>query len=298
MQYKGWLALAAANSLFGMNFVLFSSLTKNYLSYDLLFLIIIGVNALLFAPYIFKKTIFTLKEFGILLLTSIVIIYGKEYYMIKGAAHTVAIDSSTIATLAPIITLTLSALLHRETLHTPKIIGITLAIIGSTLLLFDNLRDPAQGSYMIGNLMILVSVFAGASNTVFIRPVIKNYSSNFVMGWTYLIGIIITYPFFFHSAPWHELIEMEQKGWYELIALSLLGTALPTLLLYYGVKQLTSVHTAIFSYFQPISAAVVGWSMGNLLFDKVNYIAFGTIFLGVLFVSFSYGRFELKSKNN
>lgn len=296
MQYRGWLALAAANSLFGMNFVLFSSLTKHYLSYELLFLIIVGVNALFFAPAVFNKasTRFTIKEISILMLTSMVIVYGKEYFMIKGAAHTVAIDSSTIATLAPIITLTLSAVMHHEKLHVSKIIGILLAFIGSSLLLFDNLRDPAQGSYLMGNLMILVSVFAGASNTVFIRPVITNYPSYFVMGWTYIIGVLITFPFFAHTVDWGELIVMPQKGWYELIALSVLGTALPTFLLYYGVKQLTSVHTAIFSYFQPISAVTVGWFMGNVLFDKMNYIAFGIIFLGVMFVSFAYGRFESK----
>ncbi|MEG1635797.1 MAG: DMT family transporter, partial [Rikenellaceae bacterium] len=270
MRYKGWLALAAANSLFGMNFVLFSSLTENYMSYELLFLIVVGVNAIFFAPAIFKKASmrFTFKEFSILALTSMVIVYGKEYYMIKGASHTIAADSSTIATLAPVVTLSLSALLHREKLHMAKIIGVLLAFIGSAVLLYDNFRNPAESSYLLGNLMILVSVFAGASNTVFIRPVITNYPSYFVMGWTYIIGVLITYPFFAPFADWSQLLHMPQQGWYELITLSVLGTALPTFFLYYGVKQLTSVHTAIFSYFQPVAAVALGWMIGrNIHFD-------------------------------
>lgn len=71
--------------------------------------------------------------------------------------------------MAPIVTLVVSSLIFRERLHWAKIVGIGMGIAGSAVLILGN-GWPKMQSEELGNLFMLVSVVAAATNTVFIKP--------------------------------------------------------------------------------------------------------------------------------
>ena len=54
----------------------------------------------------------------------------------------------------------------------------------------------APGSRGLGNALELVAVVAIAVNTVIIKPQLQRYGTLVVMGWYYIIGLLITAPFF------------------------------------------------------------------------------------------------------
>ena len=172
------MALIFANILLGMNFSFFISIIRRYMPFETLFFLRVVVSAVWFVPWaiLFKRFRIPFRDFIWILIPTVLVIYGHEFLMLWGAKYTNPIDASTLATMAPIVTLSVSALLMREKIHRAKIIGIILGIAGSAVLILGN-GWPQQKSEEIGNLLILISVFAAATNTVFIKPELMKFGT-------------------------------------------------------------------------------------------------------------------------
>ena len=218
-------------------------------------------------------------------------IYGHEFLMLWGAKYTNPIDASTLATMAPIVTLSVSALLMREKIHRAKIIGIILGIAGSAVLILGN-GWPQQKSEEIGNLLILISVFAAATNTVFIKPELMKFGTMTVTGWYYIIGVLIAAPFFGKKLVDFDFSSLPAIGVAEIAYILILGTMLPNYLLYYGTEKLTSVHTGLYSYLQPVAATVLGIYRNQVTVGYDNIVAAALIFVGIILVMITYARYK------
>ena len=63
-------------------------------------------------------------------------------------------------------------------------------------------------------------------------------------------------------------------------------------LLYRGTEHLTSVHTALYRYIQPLIAGALAVVRGQARFDAANLTALGFIFAGIVLVVVGYEFFE------
>ena len=290
---NGHLRLILANMIFGMNFSLFVSVIHNYMSFQNLFFIRILFSAIVFIPFIFfaerriHKTDI-LRIIGV----SLLIVYGKQYLMLWGAGYTSPVDSSVLATMGPIFTLIVSAILVHEKIHIIKILGICLGIAGALSLIFHNGLPEVSGGRAFGDILIFVSTFAAATNTVLIKPTLMKYGVATVMGWYYIIGLLTTAPFFAQDFFAQDFSAIPWQGYIEIAIICLLGTILPNYLLYSGTAQLTSVHTALYFYLQPATATLFALLRHQETFDKTNLIAAALIFTGVIFIIISYQKYK------
>ena len=169
--FSAHLALVVANVLFGMNFSFFVSIIRHYMAFETLFFARVLFSAVCFIPltFLYKRFRITRRDFIGILIPTVLVIYGHEFMMLWGAKYTNPLDASTLATMAPIVTLVVSSLVFRERLHWAKIVGIGMGIAGSAVLILGN-GWPKMQSEELGNLFMLVSVVAAATNTVFIKP--------------------------------------------------------------------------------------------------------------------------------
>ena len=71
------------------------------------------------------------------------------------------------------------------------------------------------------------------------------------------------------------------EGWGNGILL-IFGTVLPMYLLYRGTERLTSVHTALYRYIQPLVATTLALARHQETVDQIHLLAGGAIFGGVL----------------
>ncbi|MFR5871859.1 MAG: DMT family transporter [Alistipes sp.] len=233
------MALIFANILLGMNFSFFISIIRRYMPFETLFFLRVVVSAVWFVPWAIL-----FKRFGFrsaLHLDSDPDGTGDLRARIPdavGRKYTNPVDASTLATMAPIVTLSVSALLMREKIHRAKIIGIILGVAGSAVLILGN-GWPQQKSEEIGNLLILISVFAAATNTVFIKPELMKFGTMTVTGWYYIIGVLIAAPFFGKKLVDFDFSSLPAIGVAEIAYILILGTMLPNYLLYYGTEKLT-----------------------------------------------------------
>lgn len=74
------------------------------------------------------------------------------------------------------------------------------------------------------------------------------------MGWYYIIGLLITAPFFWKYIADTDFLRLPLSGQAELAYVLVLGTVLPMYLLYRGTEKLTFIHTALYRYIQPVVA--------------------------------------------
>lgn len=280
--------LICANLLFGANFSFFVSLTKYFLDFRQIFMLQILASAMFFVPFaIFSERSYriTWRDFGNILIVSLLIVYGWMYMLLWGASYTNPIDASTISTLGPVFTLLFARIISHTPLAPARIAGIVFAFIGAGILLFDNGFVFAHGSSNYGNALVLVAVVAIAVNTVIIKPQLERLGTLVVMGWYYIIGLAITAPLFWKYIAHTPFLRLPMPALAELLYILLLGTVLPMYLLYRGTEKLTSVHTALYRYLQPVVATALALLRHQEKLDRANISAAAFIFIGILFIA-------------
>ena len=282
------MALVVANLLFGANFSFYVSLTEYYLSFQQIFMLQVAVAAAFFIPFaLFSRRSYkiTVEDFGSIFIVAILVIYGWMYMLLWGASQTSPIDASTIATLGPVFTLIVAHIVHPQRISIAKSIGAIVAMGGALVLLVDKsnlLFSSATDAF--GNALVLCAVVAIAANPVLINSQLKRYGELTIMGWYYIIGFVMTVPFFWSEISGLNLLKLPLLPLLELLYVIFLGTVLPMWLLYVGSSHLTPIHTALYRYIQPVVAAILTLMRGQNIIDRANIVGAALIFTGVVFV--------------
>lgn len=282
------MALLAANILFGANFSLYVSLTQHGVSFQQIFILQLTVAALFFAPFVlFSRQSYriALEDFGSIFIVAIMVVYGWMYMLLWGATETSPIDASMIATLGPVVTLFVAHIVHPQPISWIKAIGALLAIAGTIALLSDkNYHLLGTTNEAFGNALVLFAVIAIAANTVLINSQLRQYGVLTIVGWYYVIGLIMAAPFFYRDFLDIFSLSISKIAIFELVYVTLLGTVLPMYLLYVGSRHLTAVHTALYRYVQPLVATTLALLRGQTVIDHANIVGAVLIFSGVVFV--------------
>ena len=288
------IALIVANILFGVAFPVYVSLLKGAMQPAQLFSLQLIFSALIFTlPAIFHRNFFrlTLNDFGSIFIVALLVVFGWWYLLIEGAAHTNPIDASTITTIGPIFTLITSIIVHSRPAKWGEKIGITLAISGVAVMLYDRGRQLiGYSGEGYGNALVLCAVVAIAVNTVLIMPVLRRHGPIVVMGWYYIIGATIALPLLIREVSNITTLQLSTKDWFEIGYILILGSALAMYLLYSGAEHLTATHNAIYRYIQPIVATIIAVTRGLSVIDRTNIVGAALIFVGMLCVIISTPR--------
>ena len=193
------LNLIFSNLLFGANFSIYVSLVRNWFDFRQLFLLQVGAAALFFIPFALlspRTPRMRWADLKNILIVTVLIIYGWMYTMLWGATYTNPVDASILATLGPVFTLLIAVGMHREPFSWVRTLGVAAALCGAGILLFERGFHLVEGSEGWGNALVLIAVLSIAANTVIIKPQLQRFGTLWVMGWYYLIGVAITFPFF------------------------------------------------------------------------------------------------------
>ncbi|WP_308662722.1 DMT family transporter [uncultured Alistipes sp.] len=289
------LDLVFANLLFGANFSFYVSLTRNYLDFQQIFMLQVLSAALFFIPFaLFSRRSWRITRHDVVRIVpvSLLVVYGWMYLLLWGSSYTTPIDASVIATLGPVFTLIADHLIHPHRYLRVRQAGIVCALVGAAILLLRQGPLLVHGSEAFGNALVLAAVVAIAVNTVVIREPLQRLGTLVVMGWYYIIGLAVTAPFFWHYIAHVPFLRLPPAAQGELAYILVFGTVLPMYLLYRGTEHLTSVHTALYRYIQPLIAGALAVARGQARFDAANLTALGFIFAGIVLVVVGYEFFE------
>jgi drug/metabolite transporter (DMT)-like permease len=185
--------------------------------------------------------------------------------------------------LTPLIVLSLARrILHERNLWT-KLLGTAVAFAGVVIILLERgLRR--EGDVLIGDLLILVAVFAWALYTVLSKPLAERYGPMPVTAWAIVSGTIFCLPGFLIPGAIPRFGAIPPAVWGGILYLSI-GTSLVAYPLWmYALRHIEASKVAITTNLQPILTALLSWILFRERFTPGFVLGAALVLAGVTWV--------------
>ena len=219
-------------------------------------------------------------------------LFGMDINMLcffKGIELSTPINSAVLITITPILVFVFSAILIKERLLLPRVVGVILGFIGAlVLIVFGNEVRQDAPNIPLGNTLFVVNASSFAMYLVLVKSLSKKYTTVHLLKWLFLFGFIMALPI---SYP-----EFSQVSWATLpfeavwrFAFVVIGTTFMTYLLnVYALKQLKASTIGVFTYLQPLIGIGYAILVGADALTAYKLGAGGVVLLGVYLVTKRY----------
>lgn len=207
----------------------------------------------------------------------------------KGIELSTPINSAVLITITPILVFVFSAILIKERLLLPRVVGVVLGFIGAlVLIVFGNEIRQDAPNIPLGNALFIINASSFGLYLVLVKSLSAKYTTVHLLKWLFLFGFIMALPI---SYP-----EFSQVNWTDLpyeavwrFAFVVIGTTFVTYLLnVYALKQLKASTVGVFTYLQPLIGIAYAIMVGA---DGLTAYKLGTgsvVLLGVYLVTKRY----------
>ena len=207
----------------------------------------------------------------------------------KGIELSTPINSAVLITLTPILVFIFSAILIKETLLLPRIVGVGLGFVGALVLILfgSEIRQDAP-NIPLGTLLFLFNATAFGMYLVLVKSLSAKYTTVHLLKWLFSIGFLMSLPVTykeFNAVSWTSLpFEAIWRFAYVVV-----GTTFLTYLLnVYALKQLKASTIGVFTYLQPLIGIGYAIFVGADAFTPSKLIAAIGVLVGVYLVTKRY----------
>lgn len=282
----GHLASFTAYLIFGLNTIVCKDIANfGQLSPITLFCIrSIGAAALFWLLSAFTpKEKVPLRDLGGIFIASMLGLFLTQISFLKAITITTPMDATIVATMTPIMTMFVSAIFIKEPITLKKVAGVMISFSGVMFLIFNSVYDAGAVSKStpagIG-LMFLNGLFFALYLGIF-RPLISRYNVVTFMKWMFTFSMIASLPFGASGLLSAEYFSFEPKLILDLGFLVVFATFVSYFLIPYGQKRLRPTLVGMYSYLQPIIAAIVSVCVGMDTLTVGKVLAAALVFVGV-----------------
>ena len=207
----------------------------------------------------------------------------------KGIELSTPINSAVLITITPILVFVFSAILIKERLLLPRVVGVIMGFVGAlVLIVFGNEIRQDAPNIPLGNALFVINATCFALYLVLVKSLSAKYTTVHLLKWLFLFGFIMALPI---SYP-----EFSQVSWVTLpfeavwrFAFVVIGTTFMTYLLnVYALKQLKASTIGVFTYLQPLIGIGYAILVGADALTAYKLGAGGVVLLGVYLVTKQY----------
>ena len=285
----GHLSTAAAYSIFGLNIVFCKDIANTQCVEPIvLFTLRSGGAALLF----FLISVFLPKEkversdFVKIAGASVIGLFIPQVTFLVAISMATSIDTAIMSTLGPIFTMIFAFIFLGEPVTLRKAGGVALSFAGVIFLILNSVHlGGASSSTPLGIVLLLVNCLSFSLYLGLFRPVIYKYSVVNFMKWSFLISAVLSLPFSMKGLLNTDFAAIPPKVCFEIGYLILCATCMAYFLIPFGQKRLRPTLVSMYTYLQPIIAAVVSISTGIDTLGWQKILATVLIISGVVLVS-------------
>lgn len=285
----GHLSTAAAYSIFGLNIVFCKDIANTHCVEPIvLFTLRSGGAALLF----FLISVFLPKEkversdFVKIAGASVIGLFIPQVTFLVAISMATSIDTAIMSTLGPIFTMIFAFIFLGEPVTLRKAGGVALSFAGVIFLILNSVHlGGASSSTPLGIVLLLVNCLSFSLYLGLFRPVIAKYSVVNFMKWSFLISAVLSLPFSMKGLLNTDFAAIPPKVCFEIGYLILCATCMAYFLIPFGQKRLRPTLVSMYTYLQPIIAAVVSISTGIDTLGWQKILATVLIISGVVLVS-------------
>lgn len=286
--------MAAAYTIFGLNLVFCKDIANSgaVSPYVLFTLRAAGAGALfwllsLFAP----KEKVQRGDFFKIAAASLIGLFIPQMTFLMAITMTSAIDTAIIGTLGPIFTMVFAFLFLGEPITGKKAGGVALSFAGILFLIFNSVHEGGVAATSPwGVALLLVNSLSFSLYLGLFRPLISRYSVITFMKWSFLFSLIVSLPISFGGLLHTDYAAIPADVLWETGYLIIFATFVAYFLIPYGQKFLRPTLVSMYSYLQPIIAAIVSiWAgVDTLSWQKI--LSSALVVGGVVLVSRSRAR--------
>lgn len=301
---QGHLIILVAMMIFGLNIpankFLYAHNAINPIGLTLLRMSFASLAFWLFSLFIPRERV-PKKDLCILLVGGIMGMAINQGCFAYGISVTSPIDTSIIATSAPMFTLFISYFILKEPITLKKISGVVIASIGAIILVYSSSRVSNTVSSWQGNVAIFTAQFFYSMYLVITKPLSERYHPVTMMKWMFLVAMIILFPFGISDVISAPMFHVHEPMYYwALIFILFCSTFIAYALIPLAQKRIRPTTIAVYNNMQPFIASIVAIASGMDTFSLEKGLSALLIVTGVYFVTMSKSRKELLAlqKNN
>ena len=214
-------------------------------------------------------------------------LFIPQFTFLKAVTMTTAIDTAILSTLAPIFTMFIAAIVLKEPITPKKAIGVTISFIGVLILIFNSVtaQNGIEKTSPWGIVLMLLNGLSFASYLGIFRPLIERYSVITFMKWMFLFSLAISFPFSCKDIISTDFSSIPGNVMLEIGFLIFFATFVAYFLIPIGQKNLRPTLVSMYSYVQPIIAALTSIIIGMDTVTWQKIMATALIFGGVALVN-------------
>ena len=272
---KGHLSIAAAYTIFGLNLVFCKDIanSETLSPYALFTLRAVGASALFWLLSLFTPKEKVAKgDYSKIAAASLIGLFIPQMTFLMAITMTSAIDTAIIGTLGPIFTMFFAFMFLKEPITGKKAGGVAISFAGILFLIFNSVHEGgAAATSPMGVFLLLVNSLSFSLYLGLFRPLISRYSVITFMKWSFLFSLILSLPISARELVTTDFMAIPADVLWEVAYLIFFATFVAYFLIPYGQKYIRPTLVSMYSYLQPIIAAIVSiWAgVDTLTWQKV-----------------------------
>lgn len=196
------------------------------------------------------------KDWGSMALLGFLGVSLNQFLYLYGMTLTTAANGALLYAATPVFVLLISRFRLKEPVTSGKAVGVILAIVGITIVVFERGIDFSAG-YAFGNLLILIAVLAWSVFTVLGKPMIAKYGALQTTTAMMIAGALIYFPYGLAHSLDFPFSQLTALHWTGILYLSLGTSVIGYLLWYHALGRIEAGKAAVFSNGQPIFATIL-----------------------------------------
>ncbi len=286
----GHLACAGAYIIFGLNIVMCKEIANSdAITPTMLFTMrAAGATALFWLLSAFMPHEKVARRDWIrIVAASLLGLFAPQMTFLVAITMTTSIDTSILSSFSPIMTMCIAALFLHEPITLKKASGVAMSFAGVMLLIFNSFHATGgvEQTKPLGVVLILMNCLTFALYLGAFRPLISRYSVVTFMKWSFLVSLLVSLPFSakdFATAQWATI---PANVIWEVAYVIFFATFVAYFLIPFGQKRIRPTLVSMYSYIQPMLAAVVSICIGQDTVTWQKVTAALLVFSGVAVVN-------------
>ncbi len=285
----GHLSIAGAYTIFGLNIVFCKDIANSEAVPPIVLFTMraLGASALFWLLSIFiPKEKVERGDFLKIAAASFVGLFVPQLTFLKAITMATTIDTAIMGTLGPIFTMFFAFLFLGEPITGKKAGGVVLSFIGVIFLIFNSVHEGGVSSTSPwGIALLLLNSLSFSLYLGVFRPLISKYSVVTFSKWTFLFSLLLSLPFSAKGLMTTDFAAIPSLVKWEIGYLVFFATFVAYFLIPFGQKYLRPTLVSMYTYLQPIIAAIVSIWAGMDVLTWQKLVATVLIVGGVILVS-------------
>lgn len=277
------IALIIANIIWGASYPIYKWSLESVPPYTFSFLRLF-LAGLLILPFTLHKLTIQKEDIPKLLMLSFFGITVPITAIFLGLETTESINGPIIASSAPIFLILFAVFFLREHPKRKVIYGTLLSLVGIVIIVFRPLVEKGLDDSIIGNFFFILTVLGSVYHTLMLKSMMHKYRVLTLTFWYFILGSLPLIPLMLNEMQTAPLMQtLDARGLIGIAFGVVLSSFVAHVIFNYGVKQIHASEVGVFTYIDPVAAAVIAIPLLGESITSLFLVGSFFVFAGIFF---------------